>query len=354
MQILITLAIFVAILALFLWRSVRIIPQAQESVVERFGKYHRTLKSGPKFVIPFVDQIRVDVDKRDQVVSFPPQAAITQDNLGVSVDTAVYYRVTDVYNATYKISNFITAVEQLVSATLRNVIGGMDLEDTLTSRDQINRELRSVLDEATADWGLKVTRVELKGIDPSESIQEAMEKQMRADREKRAQILQAEGDKQSAVLRAEGEKSAEVLRARGSAEAETVQAKAEAEAMTLRARGEADSISMVFKAIHAGGVDKDLLAFQYLQKLPEIAKGDSNKLWIVPTEMGANASFWPFANQMDEIASALRSNQGSDATSAAERSGNGSETTSSSNVPHVNGDELPMAEKLDPPENGQS
>ncbi|MDS1270036.1 SPFH domain-containing protein [Lipingzhangella sp. LS1_29] len=352
MEILIAIAIFVAITALVLWRSIRIIPQAQESVVERFGKYHRTLKSGPKVVIPFVDQIRVDVDKRDQVVSFPPQAAITQDNLGVSVDTVVYYRVTDVYNATYKVSNFITAVEQLVSATLRNVIGGMDLEQTLTSRDQINRELRSVLDEATADWGLKVTRIELKGIDPSESIQEAMEKQMRADREKRAQILQAEGDKQSAVLRAEGEKSAQVLRARGSAEAETVQAKAEAEAMTLRARGEADAISMVFKAIHAGGVDKDLLAYQYLQKLPEIAKGDSNKLWIVPTEMGANSSFWPFANQMDEITDALRGGQ--KAATPTEQH-DAADTSEAPGRPVVDpGVDLPTAVELDAPENDQN
>jgi regulator of protease activity HflC (stomatin/prohibitin superfamily) len=287
-------------------RSVRIVPQATESVVERFGKYHRTLKSGFNIVIPFIDSIRVEVDKRDQVVSFPPQAAITQDNLSVSVDTVVYYRVTNSYDATYKVSNFITAVEQLVSATMRNVIGGMDLEQTLTSRDQINRELRSVLDEATADWGLKVTRVELKGIDPSESIQEAMEKQMQADRDKRAQILTAEGEKQSAVLRAEGEKTAAVLKARGTAEAETVQAKAEAEAMTLRARGEADAIAMVFKAIHSGKVNKDLLAYQYLQKLPEIAQGDSNKVWFVPSEMGQGAPFWPFAQQLDEIAHAMR------------------------------------------------
>lgn len=287
-------------------RSVRIIPQATEAVVERFGKYHRTLKSGFNVVIPFVDSVRVEIDKRDQTVSFPPQAAITQDNLSVSVDTVVYYRVTDSYDATYKIANFITAVEQLVSATMRNVIGGMDLEQTLTSRDQINRELRSVLDEATADWGLKVTRVELKGIDPSESIQEAMEKQMQADRDKRAKILSAEGEKQSSVLRAEGEKTASVLRARGNAEAETVQAKAEAEAMTLRARGEADAIAMVFKAIHSGKVNQDLLAYQYLQKLPEIAQGDANKVWFVPSEMGAGSPFWPFAQQMDEIAGALR------------------------------------------------
>ncbi|WP_179646364.1 SPFH domain-containing protein [Spinactinospora alkalitolerans] len=282
----IIVVIFVAILLVIGVRSVRIVPQAEQDVVERFGRYHRTLKSGFNIVVPFVDNIRERIDMRDQVVSFPPQAAITQDNLSVNVDTVVYYRVTNVYDATYKVANFITAVEQLSSATLRNVIGGMDLEQTLTSRDQINRELRSVLDEATAEWGIKVSRVELKAIDPSESIQEAMEKQMRADRDKRAQILQAEGEKQSAILRAEGEKSSAVLRARGSAEAETVRAKADAEAMTLRARGEADAIAMVFKALHSGKVSQELLAYQYLQKLPEIARGDANKVWIVPSEMG--------------------------------------------------------------------
>lgn len=329
----VSLGITIVVAGLFLFgaiRSVRIVPQATEAVVERFGKYHRTLKSGFNIVIPFVDSIRVEVDKRDQVVSFPPQAAITQDNLSVSVDTVVYYRVTDSYDATYKVSNFITAVEQLVSATMRNVIGGMDLEQTLTSRDQINRELRSVLDEATAEWGLKVTRVELKGIDPSESIQEAMEKQMQADRDKRAKILTAEGEKQSSVLRAEGEKTAAVLQARGSAEAETVQAKAEAEAMTLRARGEADAIAMVFKAIHSGQVNRDLLAYQYLQKLPEIAKGDANKVWFVPSEMGSGSSFWPFTQQLDDIAGALR------------QQGNGRDEQSNGDAEGENGSERPF------------
>ncbi|MFC7326226.1 SPFH domain-containing protein [Marinactinospora rubrisoli] len=299
--------VFVAILGAVAVRSVRIVPQAEQDVVERFGRYHRTLKSGLNIVIPFVDHIRERIDMRDQVVSFPPQSAITQDNLGVEVDTVVYYRVTNVYDATYKVSNFITAVEQLASATLRNVIGGMDLEQTLTSRDQINRELRAVLDEATEDWGIRVSRVELKAIDPSESIREAMEKQMRADRDKRAEILEAEGEKQSAILRAEGEQSSAVLRARGAAEAETVRAKAEAEAMKLRAQGEADAIAKVFRALHDGGISNELLAYQYLQKLPQIAKGDANKLWILPSEMGSNAPWWPTVQEgMQNIADAVK------------------------------------------------
>ncbi|GLU47234.1 SPFH domain-containing protein [Nocardiopsis ansamitocini] len=306
LTVVIIVLIFVAILVVIGIRSIRIVPQAEQDVVERFGRFHRTLKSGFNIVIPFVDHIRERVDMRDQVVSFPPQSAITQDNLAVNVETVVYFRVTNVYDATYKVASFITAVEQLASATLRNVIGGMDLEQTLTSRDEINRELRTVLDEATAEWGIKVSRVELKAIDPSESIQEAMEKQMRADRDKRAQVLQAQGEKEAAVLRAEGEQLSAVLKARGFAEAETVRAKAEAEAMTLRARGEADAIAMVFKALHSGELSKDLLAYQYLQKLPEIAKGDSNKLWIVPSEMGAGSTFWPFHQQMEDIADAVK------------------------------------------------
>ncbi|PSK99442.1 SPFH domain-containing protein [Murinocardiopsis flavida] len=306
--------VFVAILLAIAFRSIRIVPQAEQDVVERFGRYHRTLKSGFNIVVPFVDAIRERIDMRDQVVSFPPQSAITQDNLAVNVETVVYYRVTNVYDATYKVANFITAVEQLASATLRNVIGGMDLEDTLTSRDQINRELRSVLDEATAEWGIKVSRVELKAIDPSESIQEAMEKQMRANRDKRAEILRAEGEKASAILRAEGEQSAAVLRAKGAAEAETVQAKAESEAMTLRARGEADAIAMVFKALHSGQLSKELLAYQYLQKLPQIAQGDANKLWIVPSDMGSNAPWWPTMQEgMENLADIAESVRGSGA-----------------------------------------
>ncbi|TQN28730.1 SPFH domain-containing protein [Haloactinospora alba] len=286
LSVIVILLVFVAILGVIAWRSVRIVPQAMTDVVERFGSYHRTLKSGFNIVIPFVDHVRERIDMRVQVVSFPAQSAITQDNLAVNVDTAVYIKVIDPFDATYRVANFIEAVEQLASATLRNVIGGMELEHTLTSRDQINRELSTVLDDAAGEWGIQVDRVELKSVEPPESVQEAMEKQMRADRDKRAEILTAEGQKQSAILRAEGEQSAAVLSAQGEADAEKVRAKAQAEAMTLRARGEADAIAMVFEALHSGEVNQELLAYQYLQKLPEIAQGDANKVWIVPSEMG--------------------------------------------------------------------
>jgi regulator of protease activity HflC (stomatin/prohibitin superfamily) len=213
------------------------------------------------------------IDLREQVVSFPPQPVITEDNLVVSIDTVVYYQVTDPKAATYEIANYITAIEQLTVTTLRNVIGGMSLEDTLTSRDQINAQLRGVLDEATGRWGIRVNRVELKAIDPPGSIQEAMEKQMRAERDRRAAILTAEGFKQSQILTAEGEKQGAILRAQG-----------ERESQMLRAEGQAKAIETVFKAIHEGDADPKLLAYQYLQVLPQIAQGDANKVWIIPSE----------------------------------------------------------------------
>src|SRR5690606_33133302 len=241
---------------------------------------------GLNLVVPFIDRIKDMIDLREQVVSFPPQPVITSDNLVVSIDTVVYFQVTNPKAATYEIANFLTGVEQLTITTLRNVVGGMDLERTLTSREEINTALRGVLDEATGKWGIRVNRVELKAIDPPASIQDSMEKQMRADRDKRAAVLSAEGQRQAAILAAEGEKQAAVLRARGEAEAAVLRAQAEAEAQAMRAKGQADAIGMVFKAIHEGNPTQQLLAYHYLQTLPEIAKGDANKIWIVPSEMG--------------------------------------------------------------------
>jgi regulator of protease activity HflC (stomatin/prohibitin superfamily) len=253
-------------------RTVRIIPQARAAVVERLGRYSRTLSPGLALVVPFIDRIRPMIDLREQVVSFPPQPVITEDNLVVSIDSVIYFQVTDPKSATYEIANYIQAIEQLTVTTLRNVIGGMALEKTLTSRDEINSQLRSVLDEATGKWGIRVNRVELKAIDPPASIQDSMEKQMRADREKRATILQAEGQKQSAILTAEGEKTAAILRAEGLRQS-----------VILQAEGQAKAIDTVFRAIHEGKPDPELLAYQYLQMLPQIAQGDSNKVWIIPS-----------------------------------------------------------------------
>ena len=257
-------------------RTVRIVPQARAGVVERLGRYSRTLNPGLTIVVPFVDRVREMIDLREQVVSFQPQPVITEDNLVVSIDTVIYFQVTDPRAATYEIANYIQGIEQLTVTTLRNVIGGMALEETLTSRDQINGQLRGVLDEATGKWGIRVNRVEIKAIDPPASVKESMEKQMRADREKRAVILTAEGTKQSAILTAEGEKQSAILRAQG-----------EREASILRAEGEAKAIITVFSAIHEGAPDPALLAYQYLQTLPQIAASDSAQVWVVPSELTA-------------------------------------------------------------------
>jgi regulator of protease activity HflC (stomatin/prohibitin superfamily) len=265
--------IFVVVLLIIVFRTIRIIPQARAGIVERLGRYHRTLQPGLTMIVPFVDRLRPLIDLREQVVSFPPQPVITEDNLVVNIDTVIYYQVTEARAATYEIANYIQAIEQLTVTTLRNVIGGMALEATLTSRDHINGQLRSVLDEATGKWGIRVNRVELKAIDPPGTIQEAMEKQMRADRDKRAAILAAEGVKQSQILTAEGEKQSAILRAEGAAQA-----------VVLNAEGQAKAIDTVFKAIHEGDADPKLLAYQYLQMLPQIAQGDSNKVWIIPSE----------------------------------------------------------------------
>jgi regulator of protease activity HflC (stomatin/prohibitin superfamily) len=264
----------VAVLVLFvLARTIRIVPQARAGVVERLGRYHKTLNPGLAIVMPFIDRLRPMIDLREQVVSFPPQPVITEDNLVVNIDSVIYFQVTDPKSATYEIANYIQAIEQLTVTTLRNVIGGMALEKTLTSRDEINSALRGVLDEATGKWGIRVNRVELKAIDPPASIKDTMEKQMRADREKRAAILQAEGQKQAAILTAEGEKQAAVLRAEG-----------QKQATILESEGQAKAIDTVFKAIHEGNPDPQLLAYQYVQALPQIAQGESNKVWIVPAE----------------------------------------------------------------------
>jgi regulator of protease activity HflC (stomatin/prohibitin superfamily) len=286
----------VAIFVLFvLGRTIRIIPQARAGVVERLGRYSRTLDAGLTIVIPFIDRLRPLIDLREQVVSFKPQPVITEDNLVVSIDSVIYFQVTDPKAATYEIANYIQAIEQLTVTTLRNVVGGITLEDALTSRDQINTTLRGVLDEATGKWGVRVNRVELKAIDPPATIQEAMEKQMRADRDKRAAILNAEGVKQSQILTAEGEKQSAILRAEG---AKTAQ--------ILAAEGQAKAIENVTASIHAAKVDPKLLAYQYLQMLPQIAQGDANKVWIIPSE---------FAKAAGGIGAALGVTEG-DATDA--------------------------------------
>jgi regulator of protease activity HflC (stomatin/prohibitin superfamily) len=294
---LIVVAIFVIVV---IFRSIRIIPQAYAGVVERLGRYQRTLSPGLNLLVPFIDRLRPLVDLRETVVSFPPQPVITEDNLVVSIDTVVYFQVTDARAATYEIANYLGAVEQLTTTTLRNVVGGLNLEEALTSRDEINGQLRIVLDEATGKWGIRVNRVELKAIDPPHSIQDSMEKQMRAERDRRAVILTAEGSKQSQILEAEGRRQADILRAEG-----------DKQAAVLRAQGEAEAIATVFDAIHRGNPDEKLLAYQYLLTLPKIAESASSKLWIIPSEFtdALKGMSGGFASSMADAATAARADQ---------------------------------------------
>ena len=267
-------AVIAFVVLLTVVRSVRIVPQARARNVERFGRYRKTLEPGMNFIIPFVDRVKPLIDLREQVVSFKGAPVITEDNLVVLIDTVLFFQVTDPRAADYEIVNYIQAIEQLTATMLRSVIGSMDLEQTLTSRDKINTALRGVLDEASGKWGIRVTRVEIKAIDPPQSVKDAMEKQMRAEREKRAAILTAEGLRQSKILTADGEKQSSILRAEG-----------DKQAAVLRAEGEAQAIANVFQSIHRNDPDPKLLAYQYLQTLPQLAQGAGNTFWVIPSEV---------------------------------------------------------------------
>jgi regulator of protease activity HflC (stomatin/prohibitin superfamily) len=269
----IVVVIVAVVLIIAAARTIRIVPQARAGIVERLGRYSRTLNPGLAILVPFIDRLKPLIDLREQVVSFPPQPVITEDNLVVQIDTVLYFTVTDPKSATYEIANPLQGIEQITVTTLRNVVGGMTLETALTSRDHVNATLRGVLDDATGKWGIRINRVEIKSIDPPGSIQEAMEKQMRADRDKRAAILTAEGVKASQILTAEGEKQAAVLTAEGAKQA-----------AILRAEGEAKAIHTVFAAIHDGAPDRELLSYQYLQMLPQLAQGSANKVFVIPSE----------------------------------------------------------------------
>src|ERR1700758_3981975 len=267
-------------------RAIRVIPQARAGVVERLGRYSRTLEPGLTLVTPFVERVRPLVDLREQVVNFSPQSVITEDNVVVGIETVLYFTITDPRSATYEIANPLQAIEQLTVTTLRNVIGGLTLEATLTSRENVNTELRTVLDEATGKWGIRINRVEIKSVDPPPDIKTAMEKQMRAERDRRAAILTAEGEKQAQILTAEGAKQAVVLSAEG-----------ERQAAILRAEGEATAIDTAFTAMRQGKPDRALLSSESLQTLPQLDEGYSNKFFVVPSE---------FADAFGGIGEAIR------------------------------------------------
>jgi regulator of protease activity HflC (stomatin/prohibitin superfamily) len=272
--VLIAVVIAVALMFSFVYKTVRIVPQARARNIERFGRYRKTLEPGMNFIIPFVDRVKPLIDLREQVVAFKGQPVITEDNLVVHIDTVLFFQVTDPRAADYEIVNYIQAIEQITATMLRSVIGNMDLEETLTSRDKINTMLRGVLDDASGKWGLRVTRVEIKAIDPPKSVIDAMEKQMRAEREKRAAILTAEGVRQSKILTAEGEKQSQILRAEG-----------DRQGQILRSEGQAQAIGTVFQAVHDGDADPQVLAYQYLQTLPQLAQAAGNTFWVIPSEV---------------------------------------------------------------------
>jgi len=272
--ILVVAALVVVLIILFVSRSIWLVPPARARNVERLGQFHKTLEPGLNFVLPMIDRVKDLIDLREQVVSFTGQRVITEDNVVVAIDTVLFFQVTDPRAADYEIVNYIQAIEQLAATMLRSVIGSMDLEQTLTSRDKINTLLRGVLDDASGKWGIRVTRVEIRSIDPPQTIKDAMEKQLKAEREKRAAILHAEGLQQSQILTAEGDKRGAILRAEG-----------EKQSSILRAEGQAQAISTVFQSIHAGDPDPKLLAYQYLQTLPQLAQGQGNTVWMIPSEL---------------------------------------------------------------------
>ena len=290
------LALLLIFIVVALVRSVRIVPQSQAYVIERLGRFQAVFYGGFHLLVPFVDRVASRIDVREQVANFPPQSVITADQAMVSIDSVIYYQITDPRNATYEVANFIQAIEQLTATTLRNLIGSLDLEQTQTSRDSINKQLRGVLDEATGTWGIRVTRVELKSIEPPPRVLAAMEQQITAERTKRATILsaeaereaqikRAEGAKQAAVLAASAQQEAQVLQARGEKDAQILRAEGARQSQILRAQGEAEAIAAVFSAINAGGATPALLSYKYLEMLPKIADGQASKVWVLPSDL---------------------------------------------------------------------
>ena len=282
---LIAIVVVMIVVLVLLVQTVKVIPQSRVGIIQRFGRYHRTAESGLTFVVPIMDQMLPKTDLREQVVSFQPQSVITNDNVGMQISTVVYYRVVDAKAAEYEVANVEVALEQITQTNLRNVIGNLTLDKTLTSRDEINAKLRTVLDEVTEGWGIRVTRVELKEIIPPRDIQQAMEKQMQAERTRRAAILTAEGDKRSSVLMAEGEKESAVLKAQGQKESAILRAQGEAEAYRDVQSAQIEMAGRLFERLGSSDLSPEALRYLYLKTLPEVAKGPASKLFVIPSEL---------------------------------------------------------------------
>jgi len=294
---LIGLGVIVVLVLVLVVSSIKLIRQSTVGIVERLGKFYKKAETGLNVIVPFLDRVVEVVDLREQVADFDPQPVITKDNVTMHIDTVVYYRVTDPVNYRYEIQNPVSAIENLTATTLRNVIGELELDETLNSRDTINTKLRAILDEATDPWGIKVSRVELKNINPPEDVKDAMEKQMRAEREKRAQILDAEGDRQASITRAEGEREAAIRRAEGQKQSEILRAEGEAAAIRLQAEAKADAIRRVFAAIRESHPDERLVQIKYLEALEKIADGKAAKVFL-PYE---SAGFLGLAGALKEM-----------------------------------------------------
>ncbi len=276
---LVVLIIVVIFLIFVVSISLKIIRPYEKGLIERLGKFHKMAEPGLNFIVPFIERL-IKVDLREKLIDVPPQEVITRDNVIVTVDAVIYYEITDAYRVTYNVGEFIPAAIKLAQTNLRNVIGELELDQTLTSRDRINTKLREVLDEATDKWGVRITRVEIKKIDPPQDIMEAMSKQMKAERTKRAVILEAEGYREAEITKAEGDRNAAILRAEGQAEAVKKIAEAEKFKLSTEADGEAEAISKVFEAIHKGHPTNELIAIRYLESLKAISDGKATKIFM--------------------------------------------------------------------------
>ena len=270
---------FILLLVIYVALAIKIVQQHEQGLIERFGRYRKTVGPGFHMIVPFIEKMR-KIDMREQVVDVPPQEVITKDNVVVTVDAVVYYQATDPVKLKYNVANFILAATKLAQTNLRNVIGDMDLDGALTSRETINTELREILDEATDVWGTRVVRVEIQRIDPPIDVTQAMHRQMKAERERRAVVTEAEGEKRSQILRAEGVKQSRILEAEGQAQAIREVADAEKFQLLTVAEGEGQAIERVYGAIHTGDPTPDLIAIKYLEALQGVAEGQATKLFL--------------------------------------------------------------------------
>ncbi|MGH2346124.1 MAG: SPFH domain-containing protein [Chloroflexota bacterium] len=301
----VALGLIVIAFVTMLVQTFRIVPQARVGIIQRLGNYHRSAGSGLTVVIPFVDRMLPLLDLREQVVSFQPQPVITSDNVTINVTSVIYYQILDPKSATYQVANLLPAMEQIAQTTLRNVMGSLSLDTSLTSRDEINMRLRSVLDEVTENWGVRITRVELKDIAPPKDIQVAMEKQMQAERNKRAAILTAEGEAQAAILRADGDKKATILASEGQRQAAILRAQGDGQAMITLQEAQAAAVRLVFDAVNSSGATPEAMQFQYMQMLPKLAENPANKVLVVPADMAGLAGL---ATSLAQVTQATQEN----------------------------------------------